>query len=306
MVKKTYKEEVVFAFHGEAVDDGTMTAGDYGRALMGYSQMVQAVVREAAPKAENIDLRVTATEQGSFATELILTMDLTWVEAVKQWFLSEDVAALGAAVGVTGVTFGSLIKMPIAVLKKLRGRKIVERKDVGKGMQTATLDDGQQLTEPTIVLNVSSSNVFVNGARDFTRPTTRPGVTSVTVGADDPEEITAADRAFFEPLPEFEGETVEVKQMRLKVLRLSFDDGPWRFETTDSVSGLPTEFTAMVEDDDFLSDVASHATSFQADDEIDAVVEIVYPPKHQRARRRYWILQVLDVHHPHEQPALFD
>ncbi|MEW6934101.1 hypothetical protein [Trueperella pyogenes] len=66
MVKQRAKAELTFKYEGAAVADGTMDMADFGRALIGYTKVVDAVVKQLNPKSTVTEVRLEKTEKGSF------------------------------------------------------------------------------------------------------------------------------------------------------------------------------------------------------------------------------------------------
>lgn len=293
----TYKEYASFTFHGEAVE-GTMRAEDFGQALLGYSRMVGETARTISPKASNTDVRVTATKQGSFLTELAISVDLTATEAVLDWFKGENSEAVARALGVAADSkeiIGLVILGAVGIIKRRRGRAIVKRQKVDNKHDKVTLEDGEDFLALAHAVAVSEKPAFRRGLADFSEPLTRPGIDSVTLNTSQGgENITPADRAWF--TEEGERDTIEVSSMRLQVLRPAFDDAPWRLRNIAPEDGsLPYDFSAQIADEGFLDDVAQRRFSFADGDQIDATVEVAYPGAPRR-RRRYKVLTVQDVY----------
>jgi hypothetical protein len=313
MVKRTVNEDVSFAYHGESVDDGTMDLADYGKALVGYADMVRTAIRVADPNARIPDVRIVRTEKGSFVTHLAITVDISLVQALMDWLNGSGGQALSTGLGMAAdgiAVVGGLVGGALALGKLMRGRAVKNVKENGDGTSTITLQDDETHTAPTTIVNITTNNFFRDGVRQFVDPTTRPGVDSVTLGdeSDPVETLTASDRYFFDPVENEVGQVIDEPDVRLNVERVSFDDGSWRFSRPETPDGrLASAFNADVRDDRFLDEVASSSESFRRGDQLRVSLrtEVPAPTVGGRPHRRYTVLEVLDVIHHEPPPPLF-
>ncbi|WP_136192015.1 hypothetical protein [Actinomyces procaprae] len=297
----TYTEKAVFTFRGEAVEDGTMDAAQFGQALLGYSRMVGQAARIVSPKAGAAEVKVVANRQGSFETLVSIGVTLSSVEAVRDWILGTNgqtlEQALSIAVG-SGAVLGTVVGGAVKVSKWLRGRHIARREKTDATHDRIVTDGGDSMIALAKSVDVMLDPLFRRGVRDFSQPTTMPGIDDVILQHPDGEEaITMADRNFF--LDDLEEEDlVEEETMRLRVERLAFDGAPWRFSHKPSGRALRFSFSAPIDDQEFLDDVAARRVVFGDGDEIDALVQISTPAKPRPgARRQFRITRVVQVHY---------
>lgn len=299
MPKRTTKEEASLRYVGPAVDDGTMRVEDLGNALLGYAKMVRATVQEASPNAVIPDIRVIRTAQGSF--DIILTIEtLTSIwEAIRDWVTSSDGQAAETLLTLGGGIAGA-VAATVAVGKKIRNRHITRREKHDDKTETVTLNDGEQLTAPTIIINTFINPSFRDGAQKIIEPTTSDGVdrvelSSATSHEQASEVLTREDFTSFRALPE-DGEHATVEEAFLEVDRLAFDGGPWRFTRhfRTAEDRVPESFNATVADKTFLASVSQRGVGFRAGDCLRVRLEEV-TPTHSRKHRRFTVLEVLEV-----------
>lgn len=299
----TYTEEAVFTFHGEAVEDGTMDAAEFGQALLGYSRMVRRAAQIVSPKAGATQVKVLATHKGSFETLLSIGVDLTTVEAVRDWLLGGNGQALERALTTTvesGAVVTAVVGGAVKVGKWLRGRKIARREKVDATHDRVVAEGGDDIVALAKSVDVVLDPTFRKGVRDFSQPTTTAGIDDVTLdGAGGGESLTMADRNFF--LDDLEdGDDVEEARMRLRVERIAFDGAPWRFSHKPD-TGVVHSFAAPIDDQEFLDDVAARRVVFGDGDQIDALVQTTTPSKPRSgARRHFRITRVLQVRYRDE------
>lgn len=309
MVKRRIEEELSFTFRGEAVDDGSIPMSEYGRAVIGYSQMVRAAVREIDPCASVPDVRVTYQNHGSFITGVHVAVEVSLGEALMDWLASSAGAAVGAGLSMVAdgtSVVGFVVGGSLAIGKWIRGRRIAKREKLSNGRERITLDDGSTREASTTIINVSINNYFRGGARDFISPTRQNGIDSVTFcGGGEKTSLTASDLHAFDGIDE-DAEKIFEEDMTLEVIRPAFDEGPWRFCTVPIGKALPFAFSARILDDNFLDEVAA-GEAFRKGDQIDANVRVTVPKKTgDRVRRRYEVLEVTAIHKARAIPSLFD
>lgn len=308
MIRRYYREQGAFTFHGEGVDDGTIAMGDYGRAIIGYSVMVGEAVRVLDPHADIPDVRVVYQDRGSFTTGVSVGVRLTLPQVAFSWLAGDVGLAVERAVNITG---GALTAVSIVVAgavglgKYLRGRRIVEREEVSPTHEDLTLDDGEVVNRPTQVINLTVNNNFRNGVRDFIQPTFTQGVDNVNIiaGGRDLVSLDRGDRQWFARLDKDTDQTW-TEEMRLRLLSVSFDGKRWRFEAIPD-TGPTYTFAAPMLDDEFADRIALNAVRFEDGDEIDAIVQVTIF-RERRVRRAYEVLKVNGIHHRPRMDPLFD
>lgn len=298
---RTYTEHASFTFHGEAVEGGTMRAAEFGQALIGYSKMVGEAARTISPKAGDVDVRVLSTKRGSFVTVLSVSVDLSHLQALWDWFGTDDAEAAARALGMIADGTEEATKLAfyiagaVALCKRLRGRRIARREKIDKHHDRVIMEDGEDFLALAKAVDVAANPTFRKAAKDFSSPITKPGIESVTLDAGEVSEtITPADRNWFSDEEE-EQDPVEITSMRLRVERVAFDGGPWRFTNVAPSDGSASyAFSAEIDDEAFLDDVAARRLRFAIGDELDAVVEVVYPRIPRRGARRHFRVRSIE------------
>lgn len=300
MPKIRETEELSFTYKGAAVSDGSIDLVDYGNALLGFSKMVQAAASEVAPDASVAEVRISKTEKGSFTTIVTLTVDVSFIEAVKSFFLSEYALAIGSAGALGSTVYGA-----VQIVKWLRSREFIVKDNEDGKTSTLITGDGEQRTAPTHITNLTINNYFREGVQTFVEPTKAEGVDSVTLdpakgSSSDPVELNAQDQRFFDRLDKSTGEIIQERAI-LNIERVAFDTGSWRFSQEPTDDRIPTEFNAEVVDEHFMNQVHSSREFFRAGDKLEVSLEIEIPPPNERRRRRY---RVTEVHSIIRQDAL--
>ncbi|WP_455135259.1 hypothetical protein [Schaalia cardiffensis] len=310
MVKRQIEEELSFAYRGEAVDDGSIPMSEYGRAVIGYSQMIRAAVREIDPRADVPDVRVIYQHHGSFVTGVQVVVEMSLGQALMDWLTGPGAEAADIGLSLLnngGNVLGWTVAGGLMLIQRMRGKTVAKREKLEGGCERITLEDGDQLAALTPVINVSINNYFRNGARDFILPTRHNGIDSVTFcsGGGLEASLSAVDLHSFDSIGEDAEKVLEEKRV-LEVLRPAFDDGAWRFRAVPVGNTLAFDFSARIIDDEFLDDVAA-GEDFRKGDQIEAIVRITVPKKTgDRVRRRYEVLEVIGIRKVQAAPTLFD
>lgn len=309
MVKRRINEPMSFAFHGEAVDDGTISIDDYGQAIIGYSRMVRVAVRELDPHATIPDVRVTYQQRGSFITGVQILTEMSLGSAILEWLNGTNASGISTGLSIAvdgGAIISSCVLGAIGLAKYIRGRIVASRKPATtSGIETVTLDDGDTINAPTQIINITMNNSFRSNAQSFIAPTTRRGIDSVSIGSTttESETLTASDLHSFDT-EDAEAESVHEYPVRLEVLRIAFDGGKWRFVTVPDDRSIPEEFAADVLDEDFLHDVES-GISFAHGDQLDVILRVTIPKRVSERRRPIReVVKVNEIIKHYEPPTL--
>lgn len=299
MATRREKAELTFKYEGDAVADGTMDMADFGRALMGYAQVITATIGELAPNAQVSDIRLERTEKGSFTVIASVIQDVSLLQAVKGFLTGDTGVAIAGGVTIT-TGLGAIIGSAVSLGKWLKGRKIESRKPApaGAGEEVITTVDGDQKQAPTMVINVTQNYYFNEGMQDVIEPTKRPGVDTLKMpaGGDNIVELDSSDAVSFTPRPQDENEAFIDKNAVLEVERAAFDGGPWRFARIYDDGRVPESLTATVSDERFLKSVEMSARAFKKKDRILATLEsTVRRPHGRRAVYSHVVSQVHKV-----------
>lgn len=307
MATRREKAELTFKYEGDAVADGTMDMADFGRALMGYAQVITATISEIAPNAQVSDIRLERTEKGSFTVIASVTQDVSLLQKLLEFFSGPDGTALANAATIT-VGLASLIGGGVAFTKQLKGRKIESRQSApgAPDEEIVTTQDGTQIQAKSIYINMSQNYYFNEGMQDVLEPTKRPGVDCLKMPAADGEgvQLDATDAIAFVPHREDESETQIDREALLEVERAAFDGGPWRFAQIFADDRVPQSLTATVRDERFLKSVEMSASAFKKKDRILATLEsTVRRPHGKRAVYSHVVSQVHKVI-PYDPPEV--
>lgn len=299
MAKRSSTAELTFKYEGAAVADGTMDMADFGRALIGYTKVVDAVVKEISPTSQVTEVRLERTEKGSFSVIASVVQDVSLVQSVKDFLTGNTGIALVGGITIT-TGLGTIIGKTVSLGKRLRGRKIESREPALGAIdeEVITTPDGEQIQAPTPVINVTQNYYFNDGMQDVIEPTKRPGVDTLKMPASDGEEVEldASDAISFAPRIEDGIETQIVKDAILEIERAAFDGGMWRFARIFDDDRVPQSLNAIIEDERFLQNVEHSQTAFKKKDRIRATLETtISKPRGKRAVYHYVVSQVHDV-----------
>lgn len=316
-MRRRRTEVLSFSYHGPAVDDGEIDLHAYGEALTGYAEMVRSAVDILDPNATLLDTKICATRQGSFITEVVLSVDMSWFQVLLDYLKGEDAQAIERGVniatpilGIGGATVGAAIAKALKLVKRQHAKGVADVKHTDDGTVEITHADGEVETVPTQIYNITINNTFRSGATAFISPTGIDGIDSVRFcSGSATTELDKADRHAFQSLEDGPPERQYIEQLEVSVVRLAYDEGKWRFATVpDNDHEIPREFNAVMEDDLFVEQVATGRRTVTAEGILLVEMETTIPAKEGKKRvvPRYRILKVLEVRPHIAPPSLLD
>ncbi len=276
---------------GKDVDDGTIDYEDLVTLLGGVKQMIQATWEVANPERGRdhpIRLSIKETRRGCFHIDLSVTS--TWLENLLKTSpnvaIVEVLAFLGiAVVAVAGFnTFAAGGKNILEILRTLRGRKIVEvhktTSQDGKGIEVELkLADGASLMtkgRKDEVEALFNSKDFHRGLRAVKEVLEKPGYDSIGsskgnegkwLSKEDFSEYKIVD--YYTEQEQLDKKT-DSRRASLVVLAAHLDGKSRKWRLRDEAQD---EYTARIEDSDFIEKVAKGKHRFSANTTIDATLE---------------------------------
>lgn len=284
-------ETATFSFHGPAVNDGRMEIRDFVEAARGFSVLLEVASKHNGTPVDA--LKISNIKQGSFLATLSIEFDTSLLNAVRDFFTSDNATAVSNMAAVMTV-----IGTAINAFRKLRSGK--PDKVEAQGDRTVVYDaqNVQIYNGPTVIYNVAVDPRFADGLDAFATPLKNPGVEKAKLFPGSPKSTVELDRSIFDYLNDDPDYRVETRTLDLHVRRIAFDGASWRFRVTPE-NAPEYEFTANILDKRFLDRAHVHDT-WGPNDFITASLR-EWIPQQQGKHRKYEILEVFDIVH---QPTL--
>lgn len=269
---KIMNETFSIQFSGEAFDNHDIPAAALAQSLLALDGLAKRVAEVVYGKESNTEIKVKAGfRKGSFIIDLVAQCQNDPVVAVG--------VAAGAATVVSTVGLGvvATIKGVIKAGKFFFGKKATVDPRAIKGDQIEVTNEIGQINNFNInVINIYNQDRTQSQLSRLTQTLDQDGVDSIRVYKDEndkeSEVITKEDRKFFrheEGIVLTDNE-VEVILEVVGPMTNGASKG-WKF--SEGEDGI--EFTANVEDEEFLQDVKSRKIKFENGTAIRAVVRTV-------------------------------
>ncbi len=265
-------EPIQIRLEGDGVEAGSINAMALGEALVGITELTRELARTGEYKNHGApEVRVVGTAEGSFILELSLETLGQWWAAAREVLAGDDATALANLAAFTAL-LGSVI-------------------DVLDGDVDLELDGGEVITvDPEVAVAVQSPRVQ-RAARATLAPLAHRGVESMTISAETVNiTINQVEAA---AIPEPESQPIEDKKSTFEA---------WaRFERPDfggdrwGVKTLTEEFQAVIEDQDFLTQVDNGSVTLGKYSEFRVAVRVEpYLTSGGQTRRRRYITKVTE------------
>lgn len=292
VIHRTSQERITLRFDGASIVDGTISARAMGQALQGAANLVQAVANTSAFDDHSApEVRVVATEEGSFEIELIIQALGEW------WAMSREVLASDDATAVTSLA--SFVGIAVGAMKWARdkaGRRIKEKTVNADGEVEAHLDDGTVLVAPPEVAEAAEEPRVQRAIKEVTAPLSYLGIQTLNVESMTVNITVNSDEARKIPDPEPEPDPTrktEVYETWVTFNRPHFGGDRW------GVVAASKKFQATIEDAEFLARADHGNVSLGAYDEFKVRVrEDPYLTGGGQRRYRRYIEKVYE----HRQP----
>ena len=281
-------------FSGKAFDDHDISAAALAQSLLSLDGLAKRAAGTVYGKESNVEVKVKAGfKQGSFIVDLVTYCTAHPVES----------ATIAAAVvtASSGVYKGvvATIKGVIRLGKFVLGKKVkVDPNKVNGDDVTVTNDLGQSDHFNMTVVNIYNQGRTRILLSRLTQTLDLEGADSIRLYTedDDPsaEVINKQDREFFRHeegivLTDNESEVI----LEVVGAMMNGSGKGWRF----SEGGESNDFTANVEDDDFLGKVMSREVKFEHGTAIRAIVRTVQR-KNIRTVTEKTIVEVKEIYPP--------
>lgn len=287
-------------YDGEDENYHELDAVLLSQALMGFSEMGRIAYRIAYPEeTHTLNVRVKALESGSFEVALeavVPALEHLYGQLVGL-FNRDDAQAAAAAGGIGGLIAGAF-----KFIKWVGGRSHTAKKD--GDTTTVTTKDGDSTTVPSVVYDIAGDALFIQYAGQSMAPLDDPKYDRMGIrdAAGNELDVTHEDdRGYFRidgDEREFE-ESVEM-EVGVESPQIGARNKMWTFRTLDG------KFNARVEDINFLNYVENEG--FKAS--LDTRLKIVRKEVRKRfpngeSKSKFYVLQVLKIIAPGEEPKLF-
>lgn len=260
-------ESFTIKYDGPALAANRMDVRQLAPALMALADAVQVVHAVAAPLQTPPGLEIAATQPGSFSVDLLLRDAADLAGGAVDLLTSPEVGAVGAAMGISGVSLFGLLGWGIRVIKRRHVQPLVgepEPVEVRPGWVRMTFSDATTLEVPSQAVELADSLAFRQAMSGVVEPLRQPGIEEVALfRATRPvERITREDLpAFAAPAVEEELLSDSTREVVLRLLNVSFVSGnKWK------VSDGARDLWVSLKDVGFVQRVETNQEAFRAGD----------------------------------------
>lgn len=287
MSKATFKVKYI----GDALDSHSMDVKDLAPALLAMGRAFEDANRILNHDAAKVNLRIQATNAGSFEIvfELYQGLSSQLNAFVSGMSLDDAVALKDLLLGGDGL---------LALLLWLQNRKINKIIEEGDTIEIVT-QDGAKMSFPSKTLPLLQDEGVRSSLKDMASPLKSKGIDSVEIDDGQSEKIVLqkSDQASFK-LPEIEEEVLvdETRSAAYTILAPDFEEGnKWRvhdgqssiwvkFEDYDFIKDVQDKVKAFAKGDTLICDV--HVQQIQGKDGLKTEYSIVNVKEHKTAARQ--------------------
>lgn len=282
-------------YEGPALDLHRMDVRELAPALLALADAVQESNEILDPGAPPVSLHISATAEGSFLLDLILVQpDLP--SRLIDAFSGDSATALANLIAIVGAPSGV-----IALIVKIRGRKVSSVQPGAPGQVTITLEDGESISFPADTLRVYRSVKVRRRLKRFMEPLSKEGIDAVRLTADETIEVTAEDRTAFDVADVPATPIIDqVAPMAVAIASVAFVEGnKWRLSDGDRT------FYAAIADETFLGRVDRGQEAFRKGDILRCDMRIVQT-QDEDGLHTEWIVDRVVEHIPAAVPIELD
>jgi hypothetical protein len=262
-------------YDGEALRDGRMPVRELAPALLALSQLFSEAGQLLYPENEPVALEIEATREGSFVVDLVLHAVGSGWDQFSHMDVGEGTTTL---VLFKEFVIGDSIDFSLfGLIQWLKGKLVLEQVD-GPELDQVTLTDqgGREVVVRSEVARLAADEKIRKDLHDVVEPLKREGVDTfeVSSGSRSTVRLEKSDAPSFEVQEPEDQELLseqELDDVYLEVLTAELEKGSvrkWRF------GGIGGNFTAPIEDPEFMQKVARHEVVFGAGDQLRAQVQI--------------------------------
>ncbi len=254
------KTKFSIAYDGPALEDGSMDVRELAPALFAVGQLFEAVSQEINGDTAEVKVSVHATREGCF--EVLLNLDLGFIretlgllgDLITAKDLVKYIIGGGAATGSIGL---------VGVVRWLKGRNPTNIESL-ENKKTRIEIDGEYIVIETSYFALSQNpNIRQAIEKLIAQPLKTEGIESVEISDDDRKErVEKGEYKYFE-YRDLNGEILHDNTLdkTFSIIALSFNpNNKWRL--SDGV----TTYSATINDQEFLEEVAKDQKSFAKND----------------------------------------
>lgn len=250
---------IELVYEGDAVTLGTMDVLDLAPALLAFGELCQEANRVINGGRSELTVSVSSDfEGGSFTSKLVLVAQ----QAADHLSLEN----LKDAKAIVDLIWGKVSLVGLLKWMKSRQPKTVQPLPDGSVRVEIQAASGWQVivnNYPKEVLELANSAAVRRRLKLVMGPLQRPGIDRMKVLGDSisSEPVTKAETVYFEPPPEEVEAHVDTRETLVEIIKPSFrKDLKWVFSEGGG------NFSADIEDEDFLNAVKERRHSFTAGD----------------------------------------
>ena len=300
------KAQIIIAYTGPLVDDGTMDVRDLGPALMALGKLVNDANKILNNDNSTIAVNVNADfQKGSFeiAFECVRTISEQLTSLFNATTSVDDILKyLGLA---------STLGLPnlVDLIRWGYGKVIKSAKNNPDGTVTITDMNNNSITVHANVVNIYQNVDIRESYDELIKPTKRDGINSFEVrdySTDSREVVQSITKdeaeAFIFDVGLIEGnerKLVQESNQWVKLLKVDFEDLKWRLQSGEM------KYYATFEDEGFLEDIEEGRISFTKGDMLQVRLEQIQTVKADGSiKNEYKVLKVLEIQKRAKQISL--
>jgi len=273
------REQISFSFDGPGVDSHEVEVSLLAESLLAFRSLSEKATKAQHGRGVDPIVKVKGGfRAGSFIVDIVID--------VVDWATKNP----DAATTIGGATVGGVVAGAIKIYKWAKG-KPVEVTHSENGITHIKNRDGQISVFNNCSVAVYNTSSTKSDVEKLTRPLDRAGITSLSIqgeGEDSTVSIDKDEREFFRQ--EEVGVIRDTEDiLTLEIVNASLRGEPtgWRFYDGS------VEFTAPLEDEEFLSTVKTGGRTFKSGDMVEVRMRAIQRRPAQRLITDRTVLQVL-------------
>lgn len=289
------KVNLVIAYTGELVDDGTMDVRDLGPALMSLGTLVNEANKLVNADNSSIAVKVNADfQKGSFEIQLELVRTLA--DQIQNLFTpTVSTKELIELLGLAGST-QSLLGLPnLMDLIRWSKRNPIKKAKKREDGRVEIISENESMVVHANVVNVFQSVAVRESLNGVIAPTKRVGIDSFQVRQNGMEVQTilkedAENFTYNEAEIDVEDKkNVQETEQWVRILTVNFEDLKWRFQSGEN------KFYAKIDDEKFLGQINNGEISFTNGDTLKVKLEQTQLVKNDgNIKNEYRVVSVLE------------
>ena len=282
-MQTTCHQDFKISFGGSTVENGEIDVNELAPSLLAFGDLIQNANRVINGEHSKITVKVKATAHGSFEILLSVLQDISLLEQIQNLLdfahdnkkeiesasaLIDLLFKVGAMVGGT-ITIGAGL---LGLLKFLKGEK-PERIEYKENGTIEIHKNGTIFITNHHIYNLATDPTTRETVDKALRPLKSEGIDKIAIYDNKNQEafhIEKSEASYFTMPPQAEEEIIfqEMRKMSLSIISLTFkEDNKWRFSFGDY------QFTALIEDTEFLEKIKNNDISFAKNDLLICQVE---------------------------------